>query len=97
MDLFIKGSCDSPYFLMQVTRKNTLGTIVKHFCCEAGFSGKYTNHSGEVTCAMTLFKENIDEQLTKRQTGHRPDAVCVATIFGSQVDSSTKDHVKHSL
>ena len=48
---------------------------MKHFCKEAGFVGQYTNHSGKVTCATRLFKENIDEQLIKRQTGHRSDAV----------------------
>ena len=37
--------------------------------------GQYTNHSRKVTCATTLFKENTDEQLIKRQTGHRSDAV----------------------
>ena len=60
---------------MQVIGKNTLGTIVKRFCKEAGFEGQYTNHSGKVTCATTLFKENIDEQFIKRQTGHRSDTV----------------------
>ena len=55
--------------------KNKLGTIVKLFGKEAGFVGQYTNHSWKVTCDTTLFKENTDEQLIKRQTSHRSDAV----------------------
>ena len=37
--------------------------------------GQYSNHSRKVTCATTLFKENLDKQLIKRQIGHRSDAV----------------------
>ena len=41
---------------------------------QAGFTGHFTNHSGKVTCATQLFKENV-EQLIKLQTSHRSDAV----------------------
>jgi len=44
-------------------------------CERAGFSGRYTNHSGKVTCATELFAHNVDEQLIMRQTGHRSSAV----------------------
>ena len=64
-----------PRFSQQVVGKHTLGTIVKRFCAEAGFQGNYTNHSGKVTCATTLFNQNFDEQLIQRQTGHRSNAV----------------------
>ena len=87
----IKGSYDPPRFSVQVLGKNTLGTIVKRFCNEAGFSGQYTNHSGKVTCATTLFKENIDEQLIKRQTGHRSDAVRVYKRPCSSHDVAVSD------
>ena len=43
---------------------------VKKFCEEAGFQGNYTNHSGKVTCATTLFQSGVDEQLIMKQTGH---------------------------
>ena len=51
--------------------------ILLKYCCEkGGFEGYFTNHSGKVTCATELFKENIDEQLIMKQTGHRSkDAV----------------------
>ena len=70
----IKGS-SPPCFSLQVVGKNTLQTIVKHICEEAGFIGNYTNHSGKVTCAMIFFSKNFDEQLIQRQTGHRSEAV----------------------
>ena len=55
---------------------NKLAGIVKTFCEKAGFQGYFTNHSGKVTCATELFKQNIDEQLIMKQTGHRSqDAV----------------------
>lgn len=60
----------------QVIGINKLSGIVKKFCDKAGFQGYFTNHSGKVTCATELFKQNIDEQLIMKQTGHRSqDAV----------------------
>ena len=58
-----------PRFAKQPVGVHTLQSIVKNF----GFSGQYTNHSGKVTCATELFKNNIDEQLIMRQTGHRSE------------------------
>ena len=71
----IKGSAAPPKFSQQVVGKHTLQTIVKRFCAQAGFEGNYTNHSGKVTCATTLFSKNFDEQLLQCQTGHRSNAV----------------------
>jgi len=70
----VKNS-NPPRFTKQVLGRNTLSTIVKRFCEEAGFQGNYTNHSGKVTCATALFRSGVDEQLIMRQTGHRSDAV----------------------
>ena len=65
-----------PRYSKQVIGVNKLSVIVKTFCAKAGFDGYFTNHSGKVTCATELFKENIDEQLIMKQTGHRSqDAV----------------------
>ena len=50
---------------------NKLNVIVKKICKKAGFKGYFTNHSGKVTCATELYKQNIDEQLIMQQTGHR--------------------------
>ena len=64
-----------PKFSQQYLGRNTLSTIVKRFCEKAGFTGNYTNHSGKVTCATTLFRSAVDEQLIKKQIGHRSDSV----------------------
>ena len=69
----IKNS-SPPKFSQQCLGRNTLSTIVKRFCEKAGFTGNYTNHSGKVTCATSLFRSGVDEQLIKKQTGHRSDA-----------------------
>ena len=65
-----------PRFSSQIVGVNTLKNIVKNFCTEAGFKGQFSNHSGKVSCATELFRNNIDEQLIMKQTGHRSvDAV----------------------
>ena len=51
--------------------RNTLGNIVKNLMKEAGFNGKYTNHSLRVTTATRLFNAHIPDQLIMNQTGHR--------------------------
>ena len=66
----IKGS-SPPCFSLQVVGKNTLQTIVKHICEEAGFIGNYTNHSGKVTCAMIFFSKNFDEQSDRQDTDQK--------------------------
>ena len=66
---------DPPKYSKQVVGKNKLVTLVKEMCSRAGFAGRYTNHSGKVTCATELFAHNVDEQLIMRQTGHRSSAV----------------------
>ena len=55
---------------------------------QAGFNGRFTNHSGKVTCATQSFEENVDEQLIKLQTGHHSDAVCAYKC-------PTKSHTLH--
>lgn len=69
----LRGS--PPRFSSQVVGIHTLEKIVPDFCKQAGFTGRFTNHSGKVTFATLLFEENVDEQLIKQQTGHRSDAV----------------------
>ena len=64
-----------PRFSSQLVGIHTLEKIVPEFCKQAGFNGRFTNHSGKVTCATQLFEEHVDEQLIKLQTGHRSDAV----------------------
>ena len=58
--------CGSPpRFSSQKIGIHTLEKIVLDFCKQAGFEGRFTNHSGKVTCATQLFEENVDEQLIK--------------------------------
>ena len=64
-------SCSPPKYSIQVIGVNKLNVIVKKICEKAGFKGYFTNHSGKVTCATELYKQNIDEQLIMQQTGHR--------------------------
>ena len=64
-----------PRFSSQLVGFHTLEKIVPEFCKQAGFNGRFTNHSGKVTCATQLFEEHVDEQLIKLQTGHRSDTV----------------------
>ena len=64
-------SCSPPKYSIQVIGVNKLNVIVKFFSEKAGFKGYFTNHSGVVTCATELYKQNIDEQLIMQQTGHR--------------------------
>ena len=46
-----------PRFIMEARR----GRLVKEMCEHAGFSSRYTNHSGKVTCATELFAHNVDD------------------------------------
>ena len=64
-----------PRFSSQLVGIHILEKIVPEFCKQAGFNGRFINHSGQVTCATQLFEENVDEQLIKLQTGHCSDAV----------------------
>ena len=55
----IKGSAAPPCFSLQVVGKNTLKTVFKRFCAQAGFIGNFTNHSGKVTCATNMFSQTF--------------------------------------
>ena len=82
----IKNS-SPPKFSRQWLGRNTLATIVKSFCIKAGFTGNYTNHSGKVTCATSLFRSEVDEQLIKKQTGHQSDSVRAYKRTSSEQDA----------
>ena len=55
----------------QAVGVNTLSSIMKTMCSEAGIEGYYTNHSGKRTCATTLYKAGVPEQEIMNRTGHR--------------------------
>ena len=49
---------------------NRLKNVVKELCKEGGIPGYFTNHSLRSTCAATLYRANVDEQLIQEVTGH---------------------------
>ena len=63
--------CDQPYGVNKL--KNTIIEI----CKEAGFTGKFTNHSLRATCASRMYDRDIPEQIIKEVTGHKSEAVRV--------------------
>ena len=60
-----------PRFGKQPVGRNKLAQIIPDMCKEAGIQGRKTGHSGKVTCATTLYRQNFSDQLIKECTGHR--------------------------
>ena len=56
---------------------NKISTMVKTLCKDAGFEGKYTNHSLRATSASRMFNACVPEQIIKEVTGHKSDCVRV--------------------
>ena len=61
--------CDQAY------GANKVAYTVKQLCNDAGFQGKYTNHSLLATSASCMFQSDVPEQIIKEITGHRSDCV----------------------
>ena len=61
--------CDQPY------ENNKVASTVKDICKEAGFQGKFTNHSLCATSASRMYNANVPEQIIKEVTGHRSECV----------------------
>ena len=49
--------------------------VVKKMCSEAGFEGRFTNHSLRATAATRLYAAGGDEQLITEKAGHRSSSV----------------------
>lgn len=62
-------------FNRQVAGVNRLKCYMKEMCTVAGLEGTYTNHSGKVTQATSLYQKGFDEQAIMARTGHRSTAV----------------------
>ncbi len=60
-----------PWFANCPIGRNTLASIVKKMCSEAGMEGKRTNHSLRATGATELFRAHVPEKLIQQRTGHR--------------------------
>ena len=63
------------WFCDQAYGSNKVTTTVKDICKEAGFQGKFTNHSLRATSASRMFQSNVPEQIIKEITGHRSECV----------------------
>lgn len=59
------------WFTVRPLGKNTLGTLMKRMCENAGIQGNKRNHSLRATCATRLYRAGVDEQLIMEKTGHR--------------------------
>ena len=62
-------------FSKQSVGINKLSNVVKTMCENADLKGYFTNHSGKSTCATSLFRGGVEEQLICGRTGHRSTAV----------------------
>ena len=61
--------CDQPF------GNNKVGNCVKEMCKEAGFEGKFTNHSLHATSASRMYQSLVPKQVIKELTGHKSDCV----------------------
>ena len=68
----IPGQCK---FSKQSVGINKLSNVVKTMCENADLKGYFTNHSGKCTCATSLFRGGVEEQLICGRPGHRSTAV----------------------
>nr|XP_006812874.1 PREDICTED: uncharacterized protein LOC102804116 [Saccoglossus kowalevskii] len=62
-------------FSAQKLGVHTLQGYSKQMTDLAGINGYHTGHSGKVTHATTLFRQNFDEQLIAKRTGHSSLAI----------------------
>ena len=51
--------------------KNSLSTMLKKMCTEAGTAGRKTNHSLRAYAATELFNAGISEKVIQERSGHR--------------------------
>ncbi|CAC5392748.1 unnamed protein product [Mytilus coruscus] len=70
-----KTASGHPKFSRQKIGIHTIQGYMKDMCKQANVGGRKTGHSGKVTTATMLFRNNFDEQLIKERTGHKIDAV----------------------
>ena len=59
-----------PWFAPLPVGKNTLNTMLKDMCSEAGITGHKTNHSLRATGTSELFAAGVPEIIIKERTGH---------------------------
>ena len=67
----VPANPSAPWFKTTPVGKNTLGTMIKRMCSNAGISERFTNHSLRAYGATTLFQAEVPEKLIQQRTGHR--------------------------
>ena len=67
----VPSNPSAPWFKTTPVGKNTLGTMIKRMCNNAGISDGFTNHSLRAYGATTLFHAEVPEKLIQQRTGHR--------------------------
>ena len=60
----------APWFNSTPIGRNTLSTILKKMCIEAGIQGNKTNHSLRST-GTQMFQAEVPEKIIQQRTGHR--------------------------
>uniref|UniRef100_A0A1X7TCK4 ZMYM2-like/QRICH1 C-terminal domain-containing protein n=1 Tax=Amphimedon queenslandica TaxID=400682 RepID=A0A1X7TCK4_AMPQE len=77
MDLFycraypkLPKNPNDPWYIATPIGKNTLSTMVRDMCLEAGVEGEKSNHSLRVAGTSSLFAAGVPEKLIQSRTGH---------------------------
>ena len=65
----IPTDCTRPWFAPAPVGKNTLDTMLKDMCKEAGIIGHKTNYSLRATGVSELFEAGVPEKIIKEKNG----------------------------
>ena len=66
----VPASDSEPWYECVAVGKNSLATMVKRMCLDAGIEEK-SNHSLRATGATSMFQANVSERVIQKVTGHR--------------------------
>ena len=59
-----------PWYTLTPVGRNTLSTMVKNICTDAGVGGNKTNHSLRATGTTALFTDGVPEKVIQQRSGH---------------------------
>ena len=59
-----------PWYALAPVGRNTLSTMVKNICTDAGVGGNKTNHSLRATGTTALFTAGVPEKVIQQRSGH---------------------------
>ena len=69
--VIVPSSTSEPWYDCVSVGCNTLSSMVKEMCAEAGLEDKKTNHSLRATGTTCLFDAGVSETIIQKTTGHR--------------------------